>query len=371
MTQPATDSSRMPLIDAMRALCCLLIVAHHLALYGPMPDMAYPLMPAFMDWLREHARIAVQMFFEIAGYLAAAKLAPRGISRVSTPLRLIRRRYLRLILPYLAALTVAIVGAAVARMWLQHESIPASPHFLQLLAHILLLHDLLNQGALSAGVWYVAIDFQLYVLTILLFWGTNSILTNPTLVRHVNGLLVLVLTAVSLFFFNRDSYWDETALYFFGAYGLGMLIYWASSNRYRLLCTIALMALITLALLIDFRLRVVVAGCVMMILAVAQYFDVLNSNRIPGIMTAIGRASYSIFLIHFPVALIFNAVFFRFLPHQPAVQGMGLILAAATSISAGMLLSAWLETRTVGKPAVIALIVGFISAGLVVPQLIS
>mgnify|MGYP000688671610 CR=1 FL=1 len=62
MTQSVTDSSRMPLIDAMRALCCLLIVAHHLALYGPMPDMAYPLMPAFMDWLREHARIAVQMF---------------------------------------------------------------------------------------------------------------------------------------------------------------------------------------------------------------------------------------------------------------------------------------------------------------------
>ena len=150
-----------------------------------------------------------------------------------------------------------------------------------------------------------------------------------------------------------------------------MLIYWISSNRYRLLCTLALVALIILALMIDFRSRVAVAGCVMVMLAAAQYFDILNSNRIPGIMTAVGRASYSIFLIHFPVALILNAVCFKFLPHQSTVQLIGLLFAFAISIGAGMLLSAWLETRTVGKPAVIALIVGFISTGLVVPQLIS
>ncbi len=367
MIQPATDLSRMPLIDAMRALCCLLIVAHHLALYGPMPEMVYPLMPEVMDWLRVHAKIAVQMFFVIAGFLTAMKLVPHGESRVTAPLSMIRRRYLRLILPYMAALILAIIGAAVARMWIQHEFVPANPHILQLLAHILLLHDLLNQDALSAGIWYVAIDFQLYVLTIFLFWGVSRIQIGSALTRYVSGTLVLGLTTISLFFFNRDRYWDEIALYFFGSYGLGMLIYWASSNRHRLLCTLVLVGLIILALMIDFRSRVAVAGCVMVALAAAQYFDILNSNRIPGIMTAIGRASYSIFLIHFPVALILNAVCFKFLPHQPVVQLVGLLFAFVISISAGMLLSAWLEMRTVGKPTVIALMTGFISAGLVVP----
>jgi hypothetical protein len=53
---------------------------------------------------------------------------------------------------------------------MEHESISAAPDLGQLLAHVLLLHDLLDQEALSAGVWYVAIDFQLFALAILLLW---------------------------------------------------------------------------------------------------------------------------------------------------------------------------------------------------------
>ncbi len=89
----ADHSSRMPFIDALKAMCCLLIVTHHLAIYGPMSDIAYPLIPALLDWLREYGRIAVQMFFVIAGFLAAAKLAPQGLSLVTTPIRLIQHRY--------------------------------------------------------------------------------------------------------------------------------------------------------------------------------------------------------------------------------------------------------------------------------------
>ncbi len=50
----AVYSSRMPFIDALKAICCLLIVTHHLAIYGPMSDIAYPLIPAVLDWLREY-----------------------------------------------------------------------------------------------------------------------------------------------------------------------------------------------------------------------------------------------------------------------------------------------------------------------------
>ena len=84
----------MPFIDALKAICCLLIVTHHLAIYDPMSDIAYPLIPALMEWLREYGRIAVQMFFVIAGFLTAAKLAPQGLSLVTAPIKLIRQRYL-------------------------------------------------------------------------------------------------------------------------------------------------------------------------------------------------------------------------------------------------------------------------------------
>ena len=56
-----------------------------------------------------------------------------------------------------------------------HDSIPDAPDILQLLAHALLLQDLLDQEALSAGVWYVAIDFQLFALAVTLLWLSGRI----------------------------------------------------------------------------------------------------------------------------------------------------------------------------------------------------
>jgi peptidoglycan/LPS O-acetylase OafA/YrhL len=36
----STDVSRMPVVDALKAIACLMIVLHHLSAYGPMSDVA-------------------------------------------------------------------------------------------------------------------------------------------------------------------------------------------------------------------------------------------------------------------------------------------------------------------------------------------
>ena len=359
----------MPLIDALKALCCLLIVMHHLAMYGPMSNIAYPLLPAVIDWLREYGRIVVHMFFVISGFLLAAKLAPQGRPIVTHPIRLIQQRYVRLVTPYLAALTVAIGCAAVARIWMSHESIPSAPNFFQLLAHMLLLQNLLDQEVLSVGVWYVAIDFQLFALAVLLLWISNHLQAHyPQLpaLPWLGSLLILALTATSLFFFNRNPFWDETALYFFGSYGLGVLVYWVSESRYRWLWLIVLIGLIVSALMVDFRSRLAVAGCTMLLIGLIQYHDMLKQAQVPNFVTFIGRASYSIFLIHFPISLVINAAFFRFLPHQPAVQLCGLVLAICASVCVGVMLFKWFEERPVSKPLHIALPGGFFASGVLV-----
>jgi hypothetical protein len=43
-----------------------------------MSDVAHPVMPDLLDWLYEYARMAVQIFLVIGGFLAAASLAPHG-----------------------------------------------------------------------------------------------------------------------------------------------------------------------------------------------------------------------------------------------------------------------------------------------------
>ena len=143
LPQPAKSVSaggRLPLVDVLKALASQLIVLHHLAFYGPMSDYARSLVPDALDWFYAYARIAVQVFLVIGGFLAAQSLQRQGC--LDSPLRLLWRRYLKLVLPYLVALLLAIAAAAIARHLMNHPATPAAPTLAQFLAHLLLLQGI-------------------------------------------------------------------------------------------------------------------------------------------------------------------------------------------------------------------------------------
>jgi peptidoglycan/LPS O-acetylase OafA/YrhL len=127
-----------------------------------MSDHAYLLAPDLIHWLSQDARMAVQVFLVIGGFLAARSLAPTGVLLTPHPLVLVQRRYLKLVTPYLAAVLIGIACAAIARELMVHDSIPGRPTLPQVVAHALLLQSILGYEGLSAGVWYIAIDFQLF-----------------------------------------------------------------------------------------------------------------------------------------------------------------------------------------------------------------
>jgi len=81
------EGSRLAFIDALKAVASQLIVLHHLAFYGPMSDYAQELFPGLMSWLYDYARIAVQAFLVIGGFLAAQALTRDG--------RLVENQYSR------------------------------------------------------------------------------------------------------------------------------------------------------------------------------------------------------------------------------------------------------------------------------------
>ena len=91
----------------MKGIGCLAIVLHHLAFYGPMSDVVRGAAPLVMDWLFYYARLAVQMFFVLAGYLVAAQLAPDGHASNTPTVSLIWKRYKRLVTPFLFAVALA------------------------------------------------------------------------------------------------------------------------------------------------------------------------------------------------------------------------------------------------------------------------
>lgn len=323
MTTPSLRS-RILLVDLLKASAAQLIVLHHLAWYGPLADQAAPLAGwvAGLDaWLAEYGRYAVAIFIATGGFLSAQTLSYRGLAPGTHPLCLIRDRYFRLVMPFAVAMVLAIAASALATRWMSHDSIGSPPGLLQLLAHLTLLHGLLGIESLSAGVWYVAIDFQLYALLVLLLWLGGC---RPASAELIRAVPVLMLALASLFYFNRDARWDDTGLYFFGAYALGVGAGWAirTARRRRLLALIAIAA--GLALALDFRPRLAIAALAALMLACTR----LHMTRIE--MRSVhyfGSVSYALFLVHFPVCLVINAAFQRFAPADPALAMLGVLLA--------------------------------------------
>lgn len=326
---------RLPGVDALKGLGCVLIVWHHLAFYGPMSDVVHGVAPVLMDWLYSYARMAVQVFLVLGGFLAAGSLAPEGRANFQQPLYLIRQRYQRLALPLVVAVLITVLVAALVRPWLPHDSVPGAPSLWQLLAHVFLLQDLVGQEALSAGIWYVAIDFQLFAITVL-------ILTLVPGQHH--RWLVLALAAASLLLFNRQAGLDMTGLYFFGAYALGMMAWWAGRSEQPACWGLTIAGLGATALLLDFRGRLLVAVGVALLLVWLQRNPWPQRYLQQSWVLRLGQMSYSVFLIHFPVCLLVNAVVTHFWPMQLAANALGMLAAFGLSLLAGDALYRWVES---------------------------
>jgi len=112
-------------------------------------------------------------------------------------------------------------------------------------------------------------------------------------------------------------------------------------------------ALAGLALSLDFRLRIAVALAVAIVLGLARYTGFIESWPKSRIIGWLGQISYAVFLVHYPVELVTNAVFERFAPHTPEIQLIGMVLAWALSIASGALFYQQVECRAqryLGKP---------------------
>ena len=361
-------SSRNAWLDQAKGFACLLIVCHHLAFYGPMSDVVKPVATGLMDWLFEYARMAVQVFLVLGGYLAAAGLAPQGLARHAQVLPLLGKRFVRLVLPFAAALAVTIVLTEwVRNMGFEHDSMSAAPTWAQLLAHLFLLHGVGGWESLSAGVWYVAIDFQLYAVVALWMWlchhvakaplapqkGQPAALQQPAsrwpLTLAQTGIVVLV--AASLWDWNLDSDLDNWAIYFVGAYGLGMMAWWAAHSARplgRWVWAAAMLVLGAVALWVEWRTRIALALVTALVLALAG--AVAWPERVAYFRWAplqqLGQMSYSVFLIHFSICLLVNAVWHMLWPEGAFINSIGLVLAVGLSVAAGHVLYRYVESQS-------------------------
>lgn len=331
-----------------------------------MSDALRPVLPHLMLWLDEYGRMAVQVFLVIGGYFAAAALAPQGVGKHEHFWPVISKRFVRLSLPYSAALVVAmVVNETVHGLGFDHASVSQTPTWASVLAHLLLLHSIGGWESISAGVWYVAIDFQLYALCLLGFWLSRK----QSAWAGWGQVAMTAATAASLWLWNLNPELDMWALYFIGAYGLGMMAWWATHSDSRAQRTLWLVVIAVLgltALNVEWRDRIALAVATALILAVSgnlRWPDMLRTWECPP-LAWIGQRSYSIFLIHFPMCLLVSAEVQASWPDSVVANSLGMLFAVVLSIAAGAVLYEWTERPSATWQRLRHWHVGAISTGL-------
>ncbi len=336
------STTRLSLVNAAKGVGCLVIVIHHLAVYGPMSEVIGAQYPKLIEALVTYGKLAVQMFFVFGGYFVAAQMTPRAMPTAVKAPTLIWRRYKRLITPFLFAVTLAALITALVRPWFIHDSLSGAPTIGQLLAHVFLLYDLIGLEALSAGVWYVAIDFQLFALTALF---TALCWRMPLGLQRLYPLLITALTAFSLWVLNRNESLEPYAPFFFGYYGLGVLAYWTAHTRLGRLGLVVIALLGVVALWLEFRKAAATATITALLLALADLRGRLEHWGDHPVLNWLGERSYSIFLIHYGICIGINALWSVWFPTGLWINAIGIVVAVSLSLVAGAVLYRFVETR--------------------------
>ena len=294
-----------------------------------------------LDWLAQHAR-TTQVFFVVGGYVMA-----RSMSGSSWNLRGFRsfvvQRYCRLGLPYLGAIAMILPIYLLARDWLPDEVVGQPPSLPQLLAHLFFLQGILGYEQLSAGLWFVCINFQLGLV-----YAAILVLRDTIGQGRVDfvGLLGWPLLAFSLFHFNLNEAWDNWWLYFFPYFFMGIVIDRSVRGEADKLEFWLCLLLFGGAMTFEWRWRLLSALVVGLLLFVVEKRG--WGARWPQVrmISWLGKISFSLFLVHFPVLVLVGTLWSRFDWVSPTAGAAGLIFAYGLS-----LLAADLFHRFVERPA--------------------
>jgi peptidoglycan/LPS O-acetylase OafA/YrhL len=359
------NQQRNDVIDGLKVLAAQVIILHHCMSYGELAAAANELLPIFSVFVFDYGRYAVQLFLVMAGYLAAqsfesmlAVQTHTSKNGAATVVQLALRRYLRLVGPYLVALLVTIACAALARQWSLEQYIGSPETLQQVLAHLFLLQGLLGYDSISAGVWYVAIDWQLYTVLALLY----AIIPQ----RTIRIGIITVLCLASLLYFNRHADYENTFIYFIGSYGLGVMAYWASGlSAVKSMTHQAMAKKILIAIAVILIIAAVHSVWLRNYLALAVALLLMYAGQAPNALNQAGRSiqdqqhqartfwahllqwasarAYCAFLIHFAFILLVNTTLIALGVQSPAVAVAAIGLVSVLSWIAANYLYRWVE----------------------------
>lgn len=337
---PSAMTGRFAFVDALRGIAALLVAVHHIERYGPLRESASVWIPDFLREIAFNGKYGVQMFFVISGFVIAYSIRGAWI----TPGYLgsfALRRAIRLDPPYWTAIACVLALHAFAPLF---DVVPspfeeAEPQAVQAIAHLFYLQNILGFENLSVGFWTLCIEVQFYLLLVILtgvaqrFTAAGSSqekgASGPSLL-----LVFAPLALVSLFFFHLDHAYDNWVIRFLCMFFLGALAWWTLEGRLpsRIfwLYVLVVVGRLAFAWALDLAIALATGVSIYLVGRAGRLHNCCNASW----LQFLGRVSYSLYLIHYPVSHIVVNVGYYLTGESTVAAVLWLIVALAASLAA-------------------------------------
>ncbi len=315
-THAAPTRLRLEFVDGLRALAALFVVLSH----------AWITIPTRRDgpgtgWLNQ-GHLSVVLFIVLSGFCLALPMSQPNLFGVlrGGVLEFYKRRARRILPPYYyaLALSLALVYTLIGRRTGTHWDLALPVSWQAILAHILMVQDVVYPARINHAMWSIAVEWQIYFLLPLIAVGWRRIGPMMTTILSTIiacGALAGIRTIPQLEPFALMFVY--VALFAFGT--LAAFVTTAQGSKWQMVRKPLPWTIIVLLLAVSVRQHVVhgydtsdwvltrndlVSGlfsAALLILACCPGKNILRDTLAAKPLVVVGTFAYSIYLIHAPL----------------------------------------------------------------------
>lgn len=334
---------RFYLIDTMRAVMIVIVLSH--AWDGHHIDDLFERLPTSIQFVFEHGHLAVGLFFVISGFVIMHHLADREID-ASLSWRFLLRRSVRLDPPYWAAMALTISFA-----WLSYTLVAGKspPDFSvpQIASHFIYAQTLLGYAHLDLAYWTLCLEFQFYILFVLILLAgggspihpegrfTRIVLIATSMVTllwplHLGPPVLrgLLLPRAYMFLLGVNAYWafrSPTIRPWFVAYALLLTIGGIyDGDDYAGFCATSSLFILAMAL-----------------------GDKLQTTKNWTVLQLLGKISYTVYLTHNPITAAVFRIGYMITGRSVATEFFWLVVDMLACVAFGYLLCLAIERPSI------------------------
>lgn len=306
----------IPILDHLRGAAALSVCLYHFSASSHANSFL-----SDTDPLRQFASVGwlgVQAFFVISGFVIPYSLHHRSYSLTDGG-NFLSRRLKRLEPPYFACILLVLCIQFCVSFVPGYRGDPESLTVAQLLSHVAYLNAVLGYPWINPVFWTLAIEFQYYIFTALIF---------PFLNNHQKSTRMLTLLGVA--FAGILGFGNEALLpHWLPLFALGMAAYFGVVGHVTHLEFAMLVPALGLVAGLVTGLQEALVGVLTCISIYALAQKEIHSALTP--LAWLGVLSYSVYLIHMPIGIRVINIAARF-TESTALRYLTILVALAISI---------------------------------------